>query len=196
MTRNPEQALWCAVLKQIVLDAIEGARAGCNNKQSQILETHRARNFLTSNNADFRLICEYAGFDPVYVHERITKLLEDAPTVEDTAKPKPSGKRSDTFSTRMITMKGVPRTIAEWADHYGLSMFQVTLRLNKGWSIERALTQPVRKVNRRRAAAGAASVTDAPGVGMDFRRCEGTGGGRSAQDRPKISFSPNERVNA
>lgn len=44
------------------------------------------------------------------------------------------------------------------------------------------------KRNRESGTAGADGRCE-PGVGSNFRRCEGTGAGRSAQDRPNLGFS-------
>ncbi|MDE4173664.1 hypothetical protein PXK01_05830 [Phaeobacter sp. PT47_59] len=77
-----------------------------------------------------------------------------------------------------LTYDGEERNLSEWARVTGIPYSTLNNRIRKGWSVERALTQPVRKMSKGR-----------PGVGSDFRTCEGTGGGRSAQDRPKISFS-------
>lgn len=46
-----------------------------------------------------------------------------------------------------LHFKGETKTLREWADEYGLSLFSLYSRLRSGWEIERALTDP--KVARR-----------------------------------------------
>ena len=83
-----------------------------------------------------------------------------------------------------LTFNGEERSLHEWAKLTGIKYATLRHRLRKGWPVANILTEPVSKNSRR------------PGVGFDFERHEGTGGGRSAQDRLKISFSPNEKVEA
>ena len=77
----------------------------------------------------------------------------------------------------------------QWSERTGLTVAQIASRLRSDWTVERALTQPMGKRNRTWGATGAAGVAGEPGVVSDFRKIEGTGAGRSAQDSPKLSFS-------
>lgn len=43
-----------------------------------------------------------------------------------------------------LTFRGETKTISEWADHMGIAQDTLKRRIYKGWSIERALTTPVR----------------------------------------------------
>ena len=63
----PEKRLFIAILSQAVHDAF--------SDHVPDLEKQAARNFLTSNSRDFRLICEMAGRDSNYVKERIRKKV-------------------------------------------------------------------------------------------------------------------------
>jgi hypothetical protein len=47
-------------------------------------------------------------------------------------------------SSRFIEFRGERKTMAEWARTVGLNQNTLHLRLSKGWSVERALTDPVR----------------------------------------------------
>ena len=47
-------------------------------------------------------------------------------------------------SSRFIEFNGERRTLAEWARHIGVNESALHLRLKKGWSVERALTEPLR----------------------------------------------------
>lgn len=47
-----------------------------------------------------------------------------------------------------ITYRGERKTVAEWAEITGISASALYNRFNRGWSVERAFTQPVREVIR------------------------------------------------
>ncbi len=82
----------------------------------------------------------------------------------------------------LLSHKGKRRTVREWAQIVGIDTFTLKSRLAVGWSIERALTSPVRKMK-------AASAKGHPGVPSDFAPIEGTGAGSTAQETPNITFS-------
>lgn len=48
-----------------------------------------------------------------------------------------------------VSYKGETKTIAEWAEITGISANALYNRFNRGWSAERAFSQPVREVIRR-----------------------------------------------
>lgn len=48
-------------------------------------------------------------------------------------------------SNRNITYKGQTKTLAQWSEELGMNFFTLRDRLNNGWSIEKAFTQPVRR---------------------------------------------------
>jgi hypothetical protein len=49
-------------------------------------------------------------------------------------------------SSRFIEFAGASRTAAEWAELIGVSQTTLHARLKAGWTVERALTQPLRGV--------------------------------------------------
>ena len=58
-------------------------------------------------------------------------------------------------SSRFIYFNGERKTLAGWADHIGIHQTALHTRLSKGWSIERALTEPVRVLVRKdRSSSG------------------------------------------
>jgi hypothetical protein len=52
-------------------------------------------------------------------------------------------------SNRLLTHNGRTQCQAAWAEELGLSQKVICSRLLAGWSVERALTQPIRYVSRR-----------------------------------------------
>jgi hypothetical protein len=53
---------------------------------------------------------------------------------------------NNTRSNRLIEYQGATKTIAEWADELGIIYPTLRNRLNRGWPVERALTEPVSRV--------------------------------------------------
>jgi hypothetical protein len=55
----------------------------------------------------------------------------------------------NTRSNINLTHDGVTRCVSEWAEVLGVKVSCLRMRLNKGWSVERALTTPVEKRKTR-----------------------------------------------
>lgn len=50
---------------------------------------------------------------------------------------------------RVLEFRGVSKTMSQWSDYTGISVATIYARLNKlGWSVEKALTTPVKKSKR------------------------------------------------
>lgn len=56
-----------------------------------------------------------------------------------------------TVASRIISAWGQEMTLNEWSDRVGLKRETIAYRLNAGWSVERALSTPARKVSPRAA---------------------------------------------
>jgi len=54
-------------------------------------------------------------------------------------------------NTRRLTIDGITRPLADWARHAGVSLGVFSTRLDRGWNSTQALTEPTRKLTRRRA---------------------------------------------
>lgn len=48
-------------------------------------------------------------------------------------------------TNRRIEYLGVEKTIAQWAEHLGIHYRTLNNRINRGWSVERAFTEPVER---------------------------------------------------
>jgi hypothetical protein len=77
------------------------------------------------------------------------------------------------------TINGESKTLKEWADHVGITYDGLMSRMRKGRTLADALAMPS-SVSRK--AAG-------PGVVSNFAPSKGTGGGSTAQEMSKITFS-------
>ena len=79
---TPEKTLWIAVLCRAALDAVKGApqldmdsRANVVHKNYYTYNRDQARHFFLNGGKDFNLICELAGRNPIYVQQKIRKIL-------------------------------------------------------------------------------------------------------------------------
>lgn len=70
------------------------------------------------------------------LEKKINKL---GMTVEDAIKSIKEYKKEE------ITFNGITKTVSEFAEEYGMTYHQLKKRLMRDWTIERALTQPLRK---------------------------------------------------
>ena len=48
-------------------------------------------------------------------------------------------------TNKLVTYKGKTQTLAQWKDELGFNYSAVQQRLKRGWDVERAFTQPVKK---------------------------------------------------
>jgi hypothetical protein len=72
-TVNPEQNLWRAVLSQAIEDAFGPPRANKTPKQRK-----ESLVFLTDyEDVSFTSVCEYAGFNPKFVKDKIEKTIDE-----------------------------------------------------------------------------------------------------------------------
>ena len=47
-----------------------------------------------------------------------------------------------------ISINGESKTLSEWCRIYGTNPSRVRARMNSGWDLERAITTPIRKINK------------------------------------------------
>ena len=78
----PEKDLWVAVLCRAVLDACKGPpmlnldlKSNRSHQNHYTYDRDQARHFFLEGGSHFNLICELAGRNPVYVQQRIRKVL-------------------------------------------------------------------------------------------------------------------------
>ena len=55
-------------------------------------------------------------------------------------------------NNKIITFKGQAMTVIQWAEKLSIKRFTLYARFNNGWSVERALTTPTRKLTHKEAS--------------------------------------------
>ena len=78
----PEKDLWIAVLCRAALDACKSAprlnmklRSNVTHQNNYTYDRDQARHFFLRGGTHFNLICELAGRNPVYVQQRVRKII-------------------------------------------------------------------------------------------------------------------------
>ena len=78
----PEKELWVAVLSRAALDACKGPprlnmdlRSNITHKNNYTYDRDQARHFFMTGGSHFNLVCELAGRNPVYVQQRVRKII-------------------------------------------------------------------------------------------------------------------------
>ena len=78
----PEKDLWVAVLSRAALDACKGPprlnmdlRSNITHKNNYTYDRDQARHFFMTGGSHFNLICELAGRDPIYVQQKVRKII-------------------------------------------------------------------------------------------------------------------------
>ena len=106
------------------------------------------RNHMLTFNGETHCISEWAeqlGMSCKALHSRIRNgwTTEEALTIPD------GGRR--THCSHLLTFDGITICVADWARRLGISEETLHWRLSKNWSIERALTTPVRQQRSKQA---------------------------------------------
>jgi len=71
-TQTPEEKLWKAVLYQGVFEALSFRH---NAIPLTDQEKKTTRSWINLNNTDFKEVCENAGYDPIFIINKIKKVL-------------------------------------------------------------------------------------------------------------------------
>ncbi len=78
----PEKDLWLAVLTRAILDACQGppnlnmrSASNISHKNMYTYDRDQARHFFMEGGKHFNNICEMAGRDPLYVQDKIRKII-------------------------------------------------------------------------------------------------------------------------
>ena len=78
----PEKDLWVAVLTRAALDACKGAprlnlslSSNVTHQNNYTYDRDQARHFFLRGGTHFNLVCELAGRDPIYVQQKVRKII-------------------------------------------------------------------------------------------------------------------------
>lgn len=161
------QRLWQEVLYTAIEDALIGSNDSGTSEQAKRSATYRARSYLTKPNADFNQVCSLAGLDPNAVRDAMRKRLSKAPSIDELFDD--TSARSSKKNPHLSYL-GQTLTIQQWADRTGLPKSTISSRLKLDWTVERTLSEPLRR-----------------GVRPNPRGSLGTGGGTRAQESTNIT---------
>jgi hypothetical protein len=114
------------------------------------------------------------GVNPVTIYDRLNRgwSVEDALTTPANATP--ANKQPRKRQARQYEYKGRSLTLDQWSAETGIKRATLVARLNKGWTIERAIKTPPNYT---------------PGVGQPNRYCACDRDHSPAQDSPKLEIS-------
>lgn len=62
-----------------------------------------------------------------------------------------------TRRSRILTLNGRSQTMTEWAEELGMKFDTLHMRMHRGWSVERALSQPVQQQRSKKGGKGGAA---------------------------------------
>lgn len=133
---TPEQTLWREVLALAVQDALKGITDAGQAKLTKIIQTHRARSYLTTANDDLHMVCALADLDPTAVREAMIKRIAAEPTPEELF----ADRRHHHSATIMLTHNGETHDLNQWSKIIGISKQTLRNRHRYGWPTERILT--------------------------------------------------------
>lgn len=137
--RSPEYRTWANMLTR------------CRNPQSTYFNLYGGRGIsVCSRWHVFQNFLDDMGLRPSKLHS-LDRIDSDGHYELDncrwaTQKQQARNKRNN----RLLTFNGDTRCLAEWSAMLGLNYYALQMRLTKGWSVERALTTPVRHMAARR----------------------------------------------
>lgn len=108
-------------------------KENCNARKSNVMLTYKGR---TQNMVEW---CAELNLPYSVISLRIRNLKWSAEKALSTP----------TYKGLIIEYKGISRNLSEWSRQTGIKIGTLSFRLLKGWSIEKALTTPVGKINNK-----------------------------------------------
>jgi hypothetical protein len=132
----------------------EDMKSRCNNPNNRRYKDYGGRGIKVCHDwqVDFRLFSNWAinnGYADNLTIDRINVEGDYEPgNCRWSTKKLQSNNRRD---NRYITFKGTTRTLTQWAEIKGFKPHVLKNRLNRGWSVNRALTTPL--MERRKCSA-------------------------------------------
>lgn len=129
---SPEYRAWKAMIER------------CENPNCEPFRNYGARGITVAPEwrISFVTFLAYIGPRPSALHslDRINNELGYSPgNVRRATKQEQNRNRR---GNRLLTLNGETRCVQDWAEHLALSVSMIRNRIARGWSDERALTEP------------------------------------------------------
>jgi hypothetical protein len=116
----------------------------CTNPNTESFQYYGARGISVCPqwlNSPAQFLSDMGPCPPGHQIERVDN---DGPYAPNNCRWASSAEQSrNTSHTALITYRGETMCLQDWADRTGIRRETIRYRLNKGWSVERALHQPI-----------------------------------------------------
>jgi hypothetical protein len=138
------------------LDRIDGTKGyfpeNCRWASPKEQARNTSRNRRITYKGETRTLAEWAELNGIRYMALFYRLargwsLDRAFTTPVDESPKKRARNRS--SNHLLTYNGETLTATEWGERYGMGVHQLIQRLNQGWTVERALTTPIRRYGRQ-----------------------------------------------
>lgn len=136
-------------LRQWSIRALKSARDRCHNPHNKDFAAYGGRGIRVcaewSRTGGYRKFLRHIGAKPTSQHtlDRIDPNGDYEPGNVRWATM--AGQSNNRRTSKLITWRGETLAAGEWARRIGIGRQQIANRINRGWDVERALTEPVRR---------------------------------------------------
>ena len=123
----------------------KGMRQRCTNPRSKFYPRYGGRGIsICAEWNDFGKFYEDVGQRPTPLHT-LERINNDGNYCKENCKwATQTEQASNRKSSRLVYFKGETHTISAWSRKLNVGIWLITERLNRGWPVEKALTEPVR----------------------------------------------------
>jgi len=134
-----------------------GMKQRCNNTNSKDAHNYSMRGISVCDdwNNSFENFRDWAlsnGYDDSLTLDRIDVNGMYSPDNCRCATAKEQAR--NTRCNHLLEFNGITKSIADWADEYGMKYCTLHKRIVKGWSVQKALTTPVKHIKKEGISSG------------------------------------------